>query len=577
MRGAFRLKLRLLSALAILAALVFIVRLYFVQIVDGDAYARKAERQYENTAEAVFDRGTIYGTRKDGTLVSVATVQSGFRLAMNPSNLTNPERAYELISPVVEVPRDEFFEAASHTDDPYEVLATRLPDETGRAIEALGIESILVERERWRSYPAGTNAAQTIGFVAYDNDDTLAGRTGLERYYEDVLTRKDSGLFGNFFAELFSSVKEVTGDPRSVREGDIVTSLEPVVEEKLMQTLEEVNSRYASVETSGIIMDPSTGEIIALGTVPSFDPNDFSQADPAHFANPLVEHRYEFGSIVKALTMAAGLDAGVITSATTYEDRGTLTLNGKTISNYDGKARGVVPMQEVLSQSLNTGVAFIAGRLGHERFRGYVEALGMGTETGIDLPGEVAGDIENIRTSPRDIEYATASYGQGIALSPVAMLRALGALANGGEVVTPHLARAVRLESGITKELAWGEGERVFSKEATEETTRMLVKVVDESLAGGQIEIPEMSVAAKTGTAQIPGPGGAYAEGKYLHSFFGYFPAYDPKFIVLLYTREPQGVQYASETLALPFMELARYLMHYYDLPPDRGDYTTLP
>ena len=363
-------------------------------------------------------------------------------------------------------------------------------------------------------------------------------------------------------------------DARAAREGDLVTTIEPMVQEKLQQVLLEVNGRYGSIETGGIIMDPATGEIIALDTVPTFDANDFQNGDPAHFGNPLVEHQYEFGSIVKALTMAAGLDAGVVAADSTYNDTGCMTLNNKKFCNYDLKARGTTPMQEILSQSLNMGATFIALRVGHEKFREYFKQLGMGEETGIDLPSEVPGNINNILRSPRDVEYATASFGQGVAQTPVEMVKALGALANEGKVVTPHLVRAVKLESGIEKKLEWGGEERVFSKEATLDTTRMLVKVVDVKLDGGKVKIPSMSVAAKTGTAQIAGPGGKYYENLYLHSFFGYFPAYEPRFIILLYTRQPQGVQYASETLTHPFMELTHFLINYYEIPPDRAEVT---
>ena len=271
--------------------------------------------------------------------------------------------------------------------------------------------------------------------------------------------------------------------------------------------------------------------------------------------------------------MASGIDAGVITANTTYNDTGTITLNSKTISNFDGKARGVVPMQEVLSQSLNTGVSFIAGKLGHERFRDYFEKLGMGTETGIDLPSEIPGTIDNILKSPRDVEYATASFGQGIAQTPVEMIKALGALANDGKVVTPHIVRSIKLESGIVKDLSWGSPEEVYDPESVEEVTRMLVNVVDHSLAGGTVAIPEMSIAAKTGTAQLSAPTGGYYDDRYFHSFFGYFPAYEPRFIILLYTREPGGVRYASETLTKPFMELTNFLISYYAIPPDRVEY----
>ncbi len=575
MRRAIRTRLRILTLALVCIALLLITRLYFVQIVHGNEFSLRAERQYVSASQELYDRGTIYFTRKDGTLLSAATLRNGFTIAMTPKLVEDPEATYAAITALVPVDRNAFFTSAARKEDPYEVVAKRVEEDVGRAIEALKLKGIRVERERWRAYPGETRAAQSIGFVAYDDDDTLAGRFGLERYYNDALSRESVGVFGNFFAELFANINSVTVNARETREGDLITSIEPVVQEKLNQILVKVNAQYGSYETGGIIMDPKTGAIIALDTAPSFDANNFVNGNPAHFGNPLVEHRYEFGSIVKALTIAAGLDSGVITPSSTYTDTGCTTLNNKKFCNYDLKARGVTPMQEILSQSLNMGASYVALKVGHDKFRGYFKDLGMATETGIDLPSEIKGDLRNIETSPRDIEYATASYGQGIAQTPVQMIRALGALANGGQVVTPHLVEKIRLESRLEKRLSWGMPERVFSAAAAESTTRMLVEVVDKKLAGGAVKIPEMSVAAKTGTAQIAGPGGKYSEGKYFHSFFGYFPAYDPKFIILLYTREPGGVQYASETLTHPFMELTHFLINYYEIPPDRADYPT--
>ncbi|HRH55971.1 MAG TPA: penicillin-binding protein 2 [Candidatus Paceibacterota bacterium] len=573
MRRAIRGRLRFLTFGLALVALLLVTRLYFVQVVHGAEFGLRAERQYISASQELYDRGAIYFTRKDGTVLSAAMLATGFTIAMTPKLVEDPEATYAAIAAIIPLEREAFFASAVRKEDPYEVVAKRASDDEGRAIEALDLPGIQVERERWRAYPGRTRAAQSIGFVAFDDDDTLAGRFGLERYYNQVLTRDSVGVFGNFFAELFANVNSAVTDARETREGDLITTIEPVVQEKLDQILAEVNAQYGSYETGGIIMNPRTGEIIALDTAPSFDANDFANGDPAHFGNPLVEHRYEFGSIVKALTMAAGLDSGAVRADSTYNDTGCTTLNNKTFCNYDLKARGITPMQQVLSQSLNMGASFIALQVGHEKFRGYFKDLGMATETGIDLPSEIRGDLGNIETSPRDIEYATASYGQGIAQTPVQMIRALGSLANEGQIVTPHLVSKIRLESGIEKELSWGMPERVFSAKAAEDTTRMLVNVVDEKLAGGTVKIPEMSVAAKTGTAQIAGPGGTYSEGKYFHSFFGYFPAYDPEFIILLYTREPGGVQYASETLTMPFMELTHFLINYYEIPPDRADY----
>ena len=569
MRRTIRLRLRFLSGVLLFFALLLIARLYFLQVVHGEEYVLKAERQYASGAGELYDRGSIYFTRKDGTLISAATLLTGFTLALNPSLLEDAEAAYAALSKIISLPRDDFFARAAKTDDPYEELLRHVSEEDGKAMAALAIPGVVVARERWRVYPADARGAQSVGFTAFGADDAYRGRYGLERYYDDLLDRT-GGVFGNFFAELFTSVESVVVDARRARAGDLLTGVEPVVAERLANVLAEVHAAYASAETGGIIMDAKTGTIVALDVLPSFDPNHLSEGNPEYFGNPLVEHVYEFGSIMKPLTMAAGLDAGVITSASRYTDEGCVHLNTSTFCNFDGKARGTVPVQEILSQSLNVGAAHIAGLLGHERMRSYFTALGFGKETGIDLPNETHGITDNLE-SPRDIEYATAAFGQGIAVTPVEMIRALGALANGGEIVTPRIGTAVRLESGIVKHFALAPAERIFKEAVVEETTRMLVTVVDTALAHGTLSIPEMSVAAKTGTAQIPGPSGGYYKDRYFHSFFGYFPAYDPRYIILLYTREPKGVQYASETLSNPFMDLAHFLISYYAIPPDRA------
>jgi cell division protein FtsI/penicillin-binding protein 2 len=573
MRREVRLRLRVLSAGLLAIALLLVIRLYFVQIVHGRDFSLRADRQYLSSSQALYDRGSIYFTRKDGTLLSAATLGTGFIISINPGQITNPETTYEKLAAITPFDKALFLAAVAKKPDPYEVIAHHVPEAAGKAIQAAKLTGVTVTLERWRTYPASTEAAQSIGFVAFDNDNSLAGRFGLERYYNDVLDRGSVGLFGNFFAELFANLDNVVVDARQARQGDLITTIDPVVQEKLDQVLAATNAQYSSQETGGIIMNPKTGEIIAMDSYPSFDANAFSQGDPAHFGNPLVEHQYEFGSIMKPLTMTSGLDAGVITPTSTYNDTGCVTVNKQTFCNYDLKARGPgTPMQEILSQSLNVGAAYIAGQLGHERFRTYFEHLGFGTETGIDLPSEARGNIENIKNSPRDIEYDTASFGQGMAETPVQMVKALGALANDGSTVTPHLVRAIRLSNGVTKTLSWGKPEQVFTPAAAAETTTMLVKVVDTKLANGKDKIPNLSVAAKTGTAQIAGPGGKYAAGLYFHSFMGYFPASNPKYIILLYTRQPQGVQYASETLTEPFMTLTHFLINYYVVPPDRGD-----
>jgi cell division protein FtsI/penicillin-binding protein 2 len=571
MRRATRLKIRIISGGVVAIAFFLIVRLYFVQIVHGADYSLRAEHQYISSSQQLFNRGSIFFTRKDDTLIGAATLTTGFVVAINPEQIKDVDATYAAVLKLIPtINHDAFYASAAKTNDPYEIIAHHVPDDVGRALAALDITGVEVARERWRTYPGGVGAAQSIGIIGYDNDNTIAGRYGLERRYDDVLQENGSGLFGNFFAELFANINNVVVDAQSARQGDVITSLEPVVQQKLDQLLKQVNDQYGSQETGGIIMDPATGEIIALDTYPTFDPNSYTTQDSNNFGNHLVERRYEFGSIFKILTMASGIDAGVVTPDTTYNDTGCIEVNKKRICNYDLKARGVIPMQQILSQSLNVGASFIATQLGHDRFRTYFTKLGLGTETGIDLPSEISGDIHNLN-SPRDVEYDTASFGQGIATTPVETIRALASLANKGAIVTPHLGKTIRLQSGITKQLTWGAPQQVFDPKSAAAVTKMLVEVVDVKLGGGKVKLPEMSVAAKTGTAQMAGADGKYQTNTYFHSFFGYFPAYNPKFAVLLYTVKPQHVQYASETLTTPFITLTHFLINYYNVPPDRA------
>lgn len=568
-------RIRILLGLICCGALILGAKLYYVQIIHGDEYTKRADSQYSKPTSSVFERGSIFFQSKDGKSVNAANVKEGYTLVMNPMFLTLPEVAYNAISQYIKIDRNIFFEKALKQGDQYEELGKRLDRDVGIAIGELSIPGITVFKENWRVYPGGSLAAHTLGLVGYDTTDRLAGRYGLERYYENTLTRQSTGYHVNFFAELFSNIKGVhslTPEEQN-REGNIVSSIDPAVQSELEKVLTDTQDQWKSDEIGGIIMDPKTGEIYAMALRPGFDPNNLKDvADPKVFSNALVENVYEMGSIIKPLTMATGLDSGVITPESTYNDTGFLILNGKRISNFDGKARGVVPMQEVLSQSLNVGAATIALKVGNEDFSRYLLSFGFGDITGIDQPNEQKGIVDNLK-SGREIEHATASYGQGIALSPIATTRALSIIANGGMLIRPHLVKEIDYTDGSIKKITPDPGVRVIQKSTADEVTRMLIQVVDSAIskAHPEIKIDRYSIAAKTGTAQIADHAhGGYYTDRYLHSFFGYFPAYNPKYIVFLYHIWPKGAEYASQTLTTPFSKLARFLINYYEIPPDR-------
>lgn len=555
-----------------LVGLVLIARLYYLQVVKSGFYVARGESQYVHTVQDLYDRGTIYFTTRDGERVSAATVQSGYVLALDPSKVQNPEELYQKLQPYLLIDHDIFIHRATLANRVYVEIRSELSEEAASTIKAMELRGVQLHRQRWRYYPGVELSARTVGFVGYTGEketEQLVGRYGLERYHEEVLKRDRERMSVNFFAELFTNLGELVFDHTREKQGDVITTIEPTVARLLQNELMEIQQQWNSRLTGGIIINPKTGAIYAMDAVPTFNPNNRGTSTIDHFNNPLVEDRYELGSIIKALTVAAGLDSGMISPSTTYYDAGSIELNTWTISNYDKMGRGTVNMQTVLNKSLNTGVAFIVKTMGKERFRDYFLKLKLGSETGIDLPGEIHGDVRNLN-SPRDIEYATASYGQGIAMTPIAAVRALSALGNGGTLITPHIAKRIEYENGTAKDIQFPVGERVWSEKTSEEISRMLTGVVDEALRNGTVSLPDHSIAAKTGTAQLVKPEGGYYDDRYLHSFFGYFPSYDPEFLVFLYTEDPKGVTYASETLTDGFMDIAKFLINYYSIPPDR-------
>lgn len=570
MRSRFARRVLVISWLFILGATLLVLRLYFVQIVHGNEYERDALGQYAEPSEDSGNRGSIFFKRKDGGLVAAAVMQTGWRIAIQPKVLGDQNAVYEKLSAAAPIDKEKFFVSSAKKDDPYEEIAFRVSDSAAAEVRALKIPGVILVQDRWRMYPAGTLASHVIGFVGFQGNKKV-GVYGLERYFEDMLSRTSSGLYVNPFAEIFTSMETLLArDPRG-EEGDIITSIEPSVEQNMESVLEDVQKAYEPKLVGGIIMNSRTGEIVAMASRPDFNPNTYNTvANTSAFQNPHVQSRYEMGSSIKPLTIAAGIDAGAITPKTTYDDKGFVIKSGKKISNFDGKGRGVVSMQEVLNQSLNTGVVFAEEKMGRDAFSKYMHAFGLGEETGVDLPNEIAGNIRAIEHGV-DVDYASASFGQGLAVTPIEMIRALGALANGGKLAEPHIVTAVRYESGIVRNITPLPPKQVLKPETVETVSTMLTEVFDKALLGGVLKQEHYSIAAKTGTAQmgIEG-GGGYYEDRYLHSFFGYFPSHDPKFIVFLYAVEPQKEMYASHTLARPFLDIAKFLINYYDIPPDR-------
>jgi len=572
MKSNFTIRSRILFFCIVCLSLVLFTKLFFLQIIRNDYYSNIADRQYSTPPSDIFERGNIYFTQKDGNIVSAASQTTGFKLAINTTKIIDAENVFNQLSAIVEINHDDFIAKASKQDI-YEEIAHRLTKEEADTISSLKIPGVSIYKEKWRSYPGENLASHSLGFVAYKGDE-LAGRYGLERQYEKTLSRSKDNPYINFFAEVFSNVNRNLFE-EDLKEGDIVTSIEPSVQGLLEKELSQVKDKYQIDSIGGIIMNPMDGSIYALSAKPDFDLNNFSKEKTSVFSNPLVENVLEFGSVVKPLVMAAALDAGVVTADTKYNDTGSVIVEKKEIFNFDKKGRGPgTSMQDVLNQSLNTGMVFVERKLGKQNMHDYLLAFGIKDKTGVDLPNETSGLVSGLTSNLkniREIEYANAAFGQGIALTPIEMIRALASLGNGGNLVIPHIVKKIKYNDGTSKDMVYPTTQAKISQATSEEITRMLVTVMDKSLKNGLAKIEHHSVAIKTGTAQVADSiSGGYYKDRHTHSFFGYFPAYDPQFIVFLYAVNPKGVDYASVTWADPFLNITKFLLNYYQVPPDR-------
>ncbi len=596
--NTFIFRARILSLLCICIALVLIAKLYIVQVVRHDLYVDAADKQYVKKTNTLVDRGNIYMTTKDGIAIPAATMKTGYTVYINAKSfhaavakkqytdingqvvervevaLADLQKRLETIgdalsSTTIRFDAQTLLDVQQKPTDPYEELVKDADESYVTAVKNLNMAFLGVVKEKKRYYPGGDLASQVIGLLGYKGDE-IAGRYGLEKQFEKTLTRGASA-YTNFFAEIFSGAKKIISDSESL-EGDIYTTIEPTVQKELQKTITEIQQKQNSDLTGAIIMDPYTGEIKAMAQTPGFNPDGSQKVtDISVYKNDAVESSREMGSIIKPLTMAVGIDTGKVHADATYTDAGFVQVRDRIMYNFDKKGRGVITYQEALSKSLNTGFIHIAQLVGNRTLTEYFLKFGLGEKTNIDLPDESAPLTKNLEKG--DVEHATASFGQGIAMTPIGTIRALAVLANGGHLVQPHVVQKVKYSVGTSKttDIPKLDPDKSLLKLSTiDEIQQMLVYNVDKALLDGKRKNPHYTIAAKTGTAQIASPQGGYIEGKNTHTFIGFFPAYKPKFIIFLYTVDPKMSQYASESLANPFLDLTDFMIQYYQIPPDR-------
>ena len=327
-------RIRFLVFVLIVSAAIIVARLFMIQVVRGEEFREMAERQYVRPTPDIFSRGNIFFTEKNGNLVSAAGLKTDYHLAINPSVLRDPKMVFEKLSAVTNLDEEVFFKKAAMTEDPYEIIGkiTGGDDEVEK-LKEMDIRGFFLERERRRVYPSEKIASHVLGFVSRGSDGReFAGRYGVEKQYEEVLHRDGDSVYINFFAEIFSNITRTFVGGGDEFSGDVVLSIEPTVNSALSKELASLKEKWGGRSMGGIIIEPKTGRIIASSALPDFDPNLFSkEKDYSIFMNPIVESVFEMGSTIKPLTVASGIDYGVITATSTYKDEGFVILKGRRI------------------------------------------------------------------------------------------------------------------------------------------------------------------------------------------------------------------------------------------------------
>ena len=358
---------------------------------------------------------------------------------------------------------------------------------------------------------------------------------------------------------------------------DLVLSINRSIQFFACQKLKESAEQYGADGGTVVVMEPNSGAILAMCSIPDYDPNFYNKIeDVSNYNNPAIFEAYEPGSIFKAFTMAAGIDREKVKPSTTYEDKGWIQIEGwpKPIKNSDYETHGghgVVDMVTVLAESLNTGSIFVMEKTGAEVFADYVKKFGFGEKIGIELETEGITNIKNLnRKRIRPVEAATASFGQGITATPLQIIAAFGAIANGGILMKPYLVDRIVAPDGSEEKTAPHQLQRVIQEKTAFLVSGMMVNVIDSGharLAG----VDGYYVAGKTGTAQVADmEKGGYSETRTNHTFVGFAPVEDPAFVMLTKLDNPKNVKYAASSAAPLFGEIAEFILNYYQIPKER-------
>ncbi|RJQ37952.1 penicillin-binding protein 2 [Candidatus Microgenomates bacterium] len=541
---------------------IIIARLFYWQVVRAEELSFLGKSQYGTFIKIPPQRGEI--KTSDG--FSIVANRLTFLLFANPKEIKNKNETSILISSILEMDKASVSASLSFNDRVWVPVKSRVPSGKKDEIEKLKLKGFGFEPESSRFYPEASLAAQLVGFVGKNDLGEDKGYFGLEGFYDRQLSGKTGAAiavhdaFGRpILSKMDESLKAVNGRTLVL---NIDRTIQFLAEKKLKDGIEKYG---ASAGMVGIV-DPKTGNVISIASFPSFDQGSYQEYSDSLYRNPFISNLYEPGSTFKALIMASAIDAGVVKPETKCPicDKPVSIAEYK-INTWNNKYYKDINMIDVIKHSDNTGMVFAARSLGLRKMLYYLDKFGIGSLTGIDLQGEVSLNLKPERNW-YPIDLATASFGQGISVTPIELLTAFASIANEGKRMQPHVVSRIETEEGKVINI----GPKVMNNPISAKTAKIMTEILVNAVDKGEAKWAKPKgyrIAGKTGTSQIP-IAGHYDPTKTIASFIGFAPADDPKFAMIVIVDRPTTSIYGADTAAPIFFDIAKEILAYYGIPP---------
>jgi cell division protein FtsI/penicillin-binding protein 2 len=544
-------------------------RLFWLQIVLHQNFVALADKQHVVVSTVDPARGEILA--RDHTNVSqedlypLAANKVYYEVYVDPSKITQPQNTADALAGALGLQSADIIERLKKTADNYEPIKHKVTEEQLAAVKKIALPGIAYKKETWRFYPDKDIGAQLLGFYGV-RDDKKQGIYGLEAFWDKELSGQS--ITSKFERTLKNGLVPDTADATGVVDGaDLVLTIDRTIQYQACRALDRAVASLGAENGSLVIEESATGRILSICNSPSFDPNNYGEvSNVSDFNNNAVYEAYEPGSAFKVIAMGIALDSGKVTPSTTYEDTGVVKLAGYSIKNSDKLGHGTVTMTGVLEKSLNTGMIFATQNVPNPVFEKYIKNFGFGQLYNAQLDQEVKGDISSL-AKQGEIHKATASFGQGITVTPLQLVNAVNVIANDGKLMQPYIVEEVRYPDGRVVKTQPKVLRQVIKPQTASQVGAMMVSVVDNGF-GKKAGVPGYYIAGKTGTAQVA-ENGAYG-GKTVQSFVGFGPVDKPRFTMVTKLTNPSGAGWAESSAAPLFGELASFLMKYYQIAPER-------